>query len=308
MTKNKPYNSLNEYLLNKYHKKVAKIALNGNFTCPNKDGKKGFGGCSFCSKLGSGDFAGNKNDEIEIQFKKIKAIMEKKWKDSLYIPYLQANSNTYAPLEKLKELYEKCINLDEKVVGLDIATRPDCLNDEIINYLGELNKKIDITVELGLQSANEKTGAFVNRCLTNNEFIDAVNKLKNKNINVVAHIINGLPNETAEDMLNTIVFLNKLPIDGIKLHMLLILKDTKMEKDYEIEKFHILTLEEYVDIVVKQICMLRPDIIIHRLSADGNVSDLIEPKWTIKKLVVMNEIDKKLRKNSLYQGINYKAS
>lgn len=308
MTKNKPYNSLNEYLLNKYHKKVAKIALNGNFTCPNKDGKKGFGGCSFCSKLGSGDFAGNKNDEIEIQFKKIKAIMEKKWKDSLYIPYLQANSNTYAPLEKLKELYEKCINLDEKVVGLDIATRPDCLNDEIINYLGELNKKIDITVELGLQSANEKTGAYVNRCLTNNEFIDAVNKLKNKNINVVAHIINGLPNETAEDMLNTIVFLNKLPIDGIKLHMLLILKDTKMEKDYEIEKFHILTLEEYVDIVVKQICMLRPDIIIHRLSADGNVSDLIEPKWTIKKLVVMNEIDKKLRKNSLYQGINYKAS
>lgn len=308
MTKNKPYNSLNEYLLNKYHKKVAKIALNGNFTCPNKDGKKGFGGCSFCSKLGSGDFAGNKNDEIEIQFKKIKAIMEKKWKDSLYIPYLQANSNTYAPLEKLKELYEKCINLDEKVVGLDIATRPDCLNDEIINYLGELNKKIDITVELGLQSANEKTGAFVNRCLTNNEFIDAVNKLKNKNINVVAHIINGLPNETAEDMLNTIDFLNKLPIDGIKLHMLLILKDTKMEKDYEIEKFHILTLEEYVDIVVKQICMLRPDIIIHRLSADGNVSDLIEPKWTIKKLVVMNEIDKKLRKNSLYQGINYKAS
>ena len=308
MTKNKPYNSLNEYLLNKYHKKVAKIALNGNFTCPNKDGKKGFGGCSFCSKLGSGDFAGNKNDEIEIQFKKIKAIMEKKWKDSLYIPYLQANSNTYAPLEKLKELYEKCINLDEKVVGLDIATRPDCLNDEIINYLGELNKKIDITVELGLQSANEKTGAYVNRCLTNNEFIDAVNKLKNKNINVVAHIINGLPNETAEDMLNTIDFLNKLPIDGIKLHMLLILKDTKMEKDYEIEKFHILTLEEYVDIVVKQICMLRPDIIIHRLSADGNVSDLIEPKWTIKKLVVMNEIDKKLRKNSLYQGINYKAS
>ena len=308
MTKNKPYNSLNEYLLNKYHKKVAKIALNGNFTCPNKDGKKGFGGCSFCSKLGSGDFAGNKNDEIEIQFKKIKAIMEKKWKDSLYIPYLQANSNTYAPLEKLKELYEKCINLDEKVVGLDIATRPDCLNDEIINYLGELNKKIDITVELGLQSANEKTGAYVNRCLTNNEFIYAVNKLKNKNINVVAHIINGLPNETAEDMLNTIDFLNKLPIDGIKLHMLLILKDTKMEKDYEIEKFHILTLEEYVDIVVKQICMLRPDIIIHRLSADGNVSDLIEPKWTIKKLVVMNEIDKKLRKNSLYQGINYKAS
>ena len=308
MTKNKPYNSLNEYLLNKYHKKVAKIALNGNFTCPNKDGKKGFGGCSFCSKLGSGDFAGNKNDEIEIQFKKIKAIMEKKWKDSLYIPYLQANSNTYAPLEKLKELYEKCINLDEKVVGLDIATRPDCLNDEIINYLGELNKKIDITVELGLQSANEKTGAYVNRCLTNNEFIDAVNKLKNKNINVVAHIINGLPNETAEDMLNTIDFLNKLPIDGIKLHMLLILKDTKLEKDYEIEKFHILTLEEYVDIVVKQICMLRPDIIIHRLSADGNVSDLIEPKWTIKKLVVMNEIDKKLRKNSLYQGINYKAS
>lgn len=308
MTKNKPYNSLNEYLLNKYHKKVAKIALNGNFTCPNKDGKKGFGGCSFCSKLGSGDFAGNKNDEIEIQFKKIKAIIEKKWKDSLYIPYLQANSNTYAPLEKLKELYEKCINLDEKVVGLDIATRPDCLNDEIINYLGELNKKIDITVELGLQSANEKTGAYVNRCLTNNEFIDAVNKLKNKNINVVAHIINGLPNETEEDMLNTIGFLNKLPIDGIKLHMLLILKDTKMEKDYEIEKFHILTLEEYVDIVIKQICMLRPDIIIHRLSADGNISDLIEPKWTIKKLVVMNEIDKKLRKNSLYQGINYKAS
>lgn len=308
MTKNKPYNSLSEYLLNKYHKKVAKIALNGNFTCPNKDGKKGFGGCSFCSKLGSGDFAGNKNDEIEIQFEKIKAIMAKKWNDTLYIPYLQANSNTYASIDKLKELYEKCINLDEKVVGLDIATRPDCLDDEIINYLGELNKKIDITVELGLQSSNEKTGAYVNRCLTNNEFIEAVNKLKKQNINVVAHIINGLPYETESDMLNTIDFLNHLPIDGIKLHMLLILKDTKMEKDYLENNFHILTLEEYVDIVVKQICMLRPDIIIHRLSADGNVLDLIEPKWTIKKLVVMNEIDKKLRKNSLYQGIIYKAS
>ncbi len=306
MTKNKPYNSLNEYLLNKYHKKVAKIALNGNFTCPNKDGKKGFGGCSFCSKLGSGDFAGNKNDEIEIQFEKIKNIMSKKWNDTLYIPYLQANSNTYASLDKLKELYKKCINLDKNVVGLDIATRPDCLNDEIINYLGKLNKITDITVELGLQSSNENTGKLVNRCLTNNEFIEAVNKLKKQNINVVAHIINGLPYETEKDMLNTIDFLNKLPIDGIKLHMLLILKDTKMELDYEKEKFHILTLEEYVDIAVKQICMLRPDIIIHRLSADGNVKDLIEPKWTIKKLVVMNEIDKYLRKNSLYQGINYK--
>ena len=308
MTKNKPYNSLNEYLLNKYHNKVAKISLNGDFTCPNKDGKKGYGGCTFCSKLGSGEFAGDKNEPIKDQFNTIKKIIDKKWPNTLYIPYLQANSNTYAPLPKLKKLYEECLKLDDKVVGLDIATRADCLDDEIINYLGELNKKIDITVELGLQSANEKTGILINRCQTNKEFIEAVNKLHEKNINIVCHIINGLPNETEADMLNTIDFINSLPINGIKFHTLLILKDTKMELNYKENPFHILTLEEYVNITVKQICRLRDDIIIHRLCSDGKLSDLIEPKWTIKKLVVMNEIDKYLRKNSLYQGINYKAN
>ena len=306
MTKEKPYNTLTAYYQYKYNSKVAKIALNGNFTCPNRDGSKGYGGCTFCSNLGSGDLAGDKNKTITEQFNDIKEIMENKWPNIKYIPYFQANSSTYKPLDELKKLYEEAINAaGDKIVGLDIATRADSITSDVLEYLGELNKKIPITVELGLQTSNEETSIKINRCLTNQEFIDCVKKLREKNIEIVVHIINGLPNENMNDYLNTINFINKLDIQGIKFHSLLILKNTQIEKDYYNNKIKILTLDEYVNIVVNQITHLRKDIIIHRLAADGVIDDLIEPKWTIKKMVVMNEIDKKLRKENLYQGIYY---
>ena len=304
--KEKRYNTLTEYNLYKYGKKVAKIALNGNFTCPNKDGSKGIGGCSYCSKLGSGDFAGDKNLSLKEQFLQIKEIMEKKWPDSLYMPYLQANSNTYAPVEKLKEIYEEVLAIDpEKTVGISIATRADCLPDDVIEYLGKLNKHTNVQIELGLQTANELTAKMINRCSTNDEFINACQKLRKHNIEIVVHIIKGLPNETYEDMMNTVSFINKLDVQGIKIHSLLVLKNTLLAKQYEEKPFHILSLEEYVKITVDQITHLNQNIIIHRLAADGVFDDLIQPLWTRKKLVVMNEIDKLLRKNDEYQGKYY---
>ena len=304
-TSAKPYNSLNEYYKQKYGKKVAKISLNANFTCPNRDGKKGYGGCIYCSKELSGDFAGDKNKELKDQFIDIKNIIDKKWPNSLYMPYFQAGSNTYAPLEYLKDIYEKSLNFSDNIIGISIATRGDCINKKIADYLGELNKKTHVQVELGLQSANEATSDFINRKMTNEELLIAIELLRKNNIEVVLHIINGLPNECEADMLNTIDFINKLDIQGIKIHSLLVLKDTILYDMYKKNPFKILTLDEYVSITVKQIAKLRPDIIIHRLAADGNVLDLVEPKWTIKKMVVMNEIDKKLRNEKLYQGIYY---
>lgn len=303
---NKRYNTIDNYYKNTYNHKVAKIALNANFTCPNKDGKKGFGGCTYCSKLGSGDTAGNVKDSLTIQYQKIKAIMDQKWPNLLYIPYLQANSNTYSSLDKLKKIYSEVLELEpEKTIAIAIATRPDCFNDEIYELLSEINKKKKVIIELGLQTSNEQTAKRINRCSTNQEFIDAVLNLKKRNIEVVAHIINGLPYETNEDMLNTIDFINQLPIDGVKIHSLLILKETTLYDEYLNNPFHILSLEEYVEITCKQIAKLRPDIILHRLSADAKLEDLVEPQWTRKKLVVMNEIDKYLKKHNIYQGDNF---
>ena len=309
MSSNKHYNALSDFYKNKFNKKVAKIALNANFTCPNKDGKKGFGGCTYCSKLGSGDTAGDRNLSLTDQFYQIKKVMDNKWNDLLYIPYLQSNSNTYGSLEKLKSVYNEILSInDERIVGLAIATRPDCFTPEIYEYLGELNKVIPLSVELGLQTSNEHTGKIINRLSTNDEFIDAANNLRKYDIEVVVHIINGLPNETETDMLNTIDFINKLDIQGIKFHSLLILKDTQIYEDYQNNPFHIQTLEEYVDICVKQIARLKPSIIIHRLAADGVINDIVMPKWPIKKLVVMNEIDKLMRKLNIYQGDDFKTN
>lgn len=308
MTKDKPYNTLDAYYKKKYNNKVAKIALNADFTCPNKDGKKGYGGCTYCSRLGSGDFAGDKSKSLKEQFNDIKAIMEKKWPNILYIPYLQANSNTYASVARLKEIYSEAISIEkDKTVEISIATRPDCFTDEIYEYLNELNKSIPVQIELGLQTSNEKTANKINRCSTNEEFINAVNKLRSINIEVVVHIINGLPYETKDDMLNTIKFINSLDIQGIKIHSLLVLKNTKLHEEFLNEKFKLLSLDEYVDITVEQIRYLKPSIIIHRLQADGAFNDLVEPKWALKKLVVMNEIDKALRKNKYFQGEKYKG-
>ena len=304
MDKNKRYNSIDRYYKAKYGKKVAKISLNGNFSCPNKDGKKGFGGCIYCSESGSGDFAGDKALDILTQFDQIKTIIDKKWPDSLYMPYLQANSNTYGSVEKLKKVYEPLTTLKD-IVGISIATRADCFDEEIYAYLADLNKRVPLQIELGLQTIHEHTAKLINRKTELKEFNDAIYRLREIGIEIVVHIINGLPYESKEDMLETIKFINTLDIQGVKIHSLLVLKNTALANLYEKEKFKILSLEEYVDITVSQIELLRPDIIIHRLGADSSLEDLIEPLWTRKKLVVMNEIDKLLRKKDSYQGILY---
>lgn len=307
MTTEKHYNTLTEYYKTKINKKVAKVALNANFTCPNRDGKKGYGGCTYCSKLGSGDTAGNPLLSLKEQYVEMKNKIKQKWPDALFIPYLQAYSNTYAPLNELKNIYEGIISLNDKdMYMLSIATRPDCFSNELYDYLEELNKKIPLSIELGLQTSNENTAISINRCCTNKEFSDCVSNLRKRNIEVVVHIINGLPNETINDMLSTIDFINKHDIQGIKFHSLLLLKNTVLYEQYQKNNFKILTLEEYVNIVVKQIARLKPSIIIHRLAADGVSEDIFLPKWPIKKLVVMNEIDKLLRKENIYQGDDFK--
>lgn len=302
MNNEKHYNTISAYYKEKYNNKVCKVSLNAGFSCPNKDGRKGTGGCTYCSALGSGDFAGNVYEPLDIQFKHIKEIMTKKWPNALFIPYLQANSNTYKPLEELKKIYEPLLTIDENVIGLSIATRCDCLEDEKIEYIASLNKIKPIQIELGLQTIHENTAKLINRGHTLDEFVSSVKKLREHNIEVVVHIINGLPYETKEMMIETIKFLNKLDIQGVKIHSLLILKGTKMGMDYINNPFPILTRDQYVDIVVSQIRSLNPNIIIHRLAADGVINDLIEPKWTIKKMVVMNEIDKEMRRLNAWQG------
>ena len=298
---NKRYHTLDYYYKNKFHEKVFKVSLNAGFTCPNIDGKVGFGGCIYCSKTGSGEFAGNKEDNIVKQFNDIKEVMLKKWPKAKYIGYFQARTNTYAPVEELKKVYEPILN-QENVIGLNIATRPDAITNECLDYLEDLNQRTYLTVELGLQTTNERTSKLINRCHTLKCFEDMVEKLRERNIDVVVHIINGLPYETKEDMINTIKYLNKLDIQGIKIHMLSILKDTPIEKMYKEKKFHILRKEEYIDIVIEQLEHLRPEIVIHRITGDPDPKELVEPNWLIKKFCVLNDIDKVMVKRDTYQG------
>lgn len=306
MTNEKPYNTLNNYYRSRFGKKVFKISLDGGFTCPNKDGSKGYGGCIFCSESGSGDFAGNKHDSLEVQFQKIKDMMHEKWSDGYYISYFQANTNTYKPVEELRELYYKAISLDPKIIGLSIGTRPDAFTEEIYDLLEELNQKTYLQVELGLQTINHETSVMINRGHDIKCFTDCVNELKKRNIEVVVHIINGLPNDKKEDMLHVIDYINDLKVDGIKIHLLHVMKNTKLGKMYLEHPFKVLSMEEYVDITVNQIKRLSPSIIIHRLTGDAPKELLIAPLWSLKKFVVMNEIDKLLRSTNSYQGIDYK--
>lgn len=298
---NKRYNTLDYFYKHKFNSKVFKVSLNAGFTCPNKDGKVGTKGCIYCSKLGSGDYAGNINLDLLKQFEEIKNIMSKKWPNSKYIGYFQANTNTYAPIDILKEKYELILK-QPNVIGLSIATRPDAITDECLDYLEELSKRTYLTVELGLQSIHPETIKLINRCHTLECFTSMVKKLRDRNINVVVHIINGLPYETKKMMIDTVKYVNKLDIQGIKIHMLHILKNTELAILYNKEKFHILTREEYVDIVCTQLEYLRPEIVINRITGDPKVDDLIEPNWLIKKFGVLNEIDKYMSKNNIYQG------
>ena len=295
---NKRYHTLDYYYKNKFNSKVFKVSLNANLTCPNIDGKVGTGGCIYCHN-GSSDY--NKKVDIIDQFNEIKEVLLKKWPKAKYIAYFQANTNTYAPVEKLKKLHDKVLK-EKDVVGISIATRADSIDDKCLNYLDELNKKTYLNIELGLQTTNKKTSILINRCHTLKCFEDMVKKLRERNISVTVHIINGLPYETKEDMINTIKYLNKLDIQGIKIHMLSIVKDTKLEKMYKEKPFHVLTKDEYIDIVVDQLELLRPEIVIHRITGDPDKNILIEPNWLVKKFVVLNDIDKEMVKRNTYQG------
>lgn len=301
---NKRYYTLDYFYKNKFKSKVFKVSLNAGFTCPNKDGKVGKKGCIYCSKSGSGEYGGNVNKDLITQFNEVKDMMHKKWPEAKYIGYFQANTNTYAPVEILKEKYEPIISLDN-VVGLNIATRPDSITDECLNYLEDLSKRTYLTIELGLQTIHEKTSILINRCHTLECFKDMVEKLRQRNINVVVHIINGLPYETKQMMVDTVKYLSNLDIQGIKIHALSILKNTELANLYEKEKFRVLTREEYIDIVCTQLEYLREDIVVNRITGDPKVSDLIEPQWLTNKTTILNDIDKLMKERNIYQGQKY---
>lgn len=296
------YNSANRFFREKFGDKVIKVALDGGFTCPNRDGTLSYGGCIFCSEKGSGDFAGDRSLDIEKQFEVSRQKMNKKWKDGKYIAYFQAFTNTYAPLEYLQKIFTRASNLTD-VVGIFIATRPDCITEDIAKFLGELNKKIYVCIELGFQTSKEESIKLINRCYENEVFEDCIGMLNKYNIDIIVHTILGLPYESKQDILNTVKYVSKFNISGIKLQLLHIIKDTALHKLYIRKPFKILTLEEYVDIVVSCIENLPPNIVIHRITGDGDKNTLVEPKWSLNKKVVLNSINKELNIRDTYQGV-----
>lgn len=299
-----PYNTLNAYYRTLFGKKTAKISIDAGFTCPNRDGTVATGGCIFCSAEGSGDFAEKPIIPIPKQMEVGKLQTLQKWQDACYIAYFQAFSNTYAPVEELREKYTQAISSPD-VVGLSVATRPDCFNEEIYQLLQECNERTKVWVELGLQTANQDTARLIHRCYPNETFVIATKRLHEIGIPVVAHVIIGLPNETIDDVLETIRFLNALPIHGIKLHLMHVIKETPLANLYEKGKYQPLEKEEYIEIIGKAIAHLRPDIVIYRLTGDGKKEDLIAPLWSLNKRDVLNSIHKMLRDNQISQGDSY---
>lgn len=304
----KPYYSLNYFFKKTFGEKVMKITLDGGFTCPNRDGKISFGGCTFCSSRGSGEFAGDRLKSISQQFQEQKSMMKKKWDAKKYIAYFQAYTNTYAPTEYLKKLYDQALNHDG-VVGLSIGTRPDCLSDEIIDLLCYYNEKTFLTIELGLQTSNDKTGELINRGHTSKCFEEGVKKLRKHNINVVTHVIFGLPNETENDMINTVKFSNNLDIQGIKYHLLYIIKNTKLHNEYlKDPTIYKLSKENYINLIGNVLSITNPNIVIHRLTGDAKREDIVVPLWSIKKWELLNSIHMHLNTNNLYQGKYFNKS
>lgn len=301
---NKRYKTIDYTLKQKYQTKVAKVSLNGGFSCPNRDGKISTGGCIFCSN-GSSDDNIKASIPLMKQFDIVKEMLVNKWGNPKYIAYFQSYTNTYASLDHLKEIYEPFVNFED-VVEIAIATRPDCLDQDVLEYLSSIAKRKTLTIELGFQTSNETTAKFINRGYTNEVFVNSVNELRKRNIDVVVHIINGLPNETKEDNINTIKFLNNLDIQGIKFHSLFIEKDTTLAKIYEEKPFDIISMEEYIDIVISQLELINPHISIGRVTGDPYKDKLIAPSWALKKINVMNGIDKEMVKRNTYQGRLYK--
>lgn len=300
----KRYHSMDYDLKELYGEKVYKITLNGGMTCPNRDGKVGHGGCIFCSAAGSGDFAGSVTCSITKQLAIGKENLTKKRPVHSYIAYFQAFTNTYAPVEYLRQIYMEAIQ-DPDVQILSIATRPDCLPDDVLQLLEEINQIKPVWVELGLQTIHPQTATYIRRGYPLEVFEEAVNNLRKRNISVITHTILGLPGENEDMMLETIDYLNKMDIQGIKLQLLHILKGTDLALDYEKQPFWSPTMEEYISLLGKCIASLRPDITIHRLTGDGPKELLIAPLWTSQKRTVLNTLHRYLKEQDIWQGKEY---
>ncbi|UUV18221.1 TIGR01212 family radical SAM protein [Fusobacteria bacterium ZRK30] len=297
----KRYNSLNYFLREKFGEKIYKVSLDGGFTCPNRDGTLSKKGCIFCSDSGSGEFAGSRKKSITDQIEEQLKLISKKFPHGNVIAYFQNFTNTYGDLEYLRKIYEEALS-HPRVVGLAIATRPDCIDDGILDLLEELNNKTFLWVELGLQTTDEKTAIKINRGWKLDVFDNMMEKLNNKNIKVVAHIILGLPNESHKTMLDSIRYIVKKKVWGVKFHLLHIIQNTNLEKLYIETKFHTLTKEEYIDLIGKGIKILDKDMVIHRLTGDGSRETLIEPRWSLDKRNVLNSIEKHLKEKNISQG------
>lgn len=291
------YYSLNRYLQNTFGQKVYKIAIDGGFTCPNRDGTLDTRGCVFCSGSGSGDFAGNSKDTVTEQIEKGKQLVGKKIKNGKYIAYFQAFTNTYAPIEQLKDLYKEAIN-HEEIVALSIATRPDCLSEQVVHLLQELNRIKPVWVELGLQTIHETSAKYIRRGYELSIFDDAVKRLHEAGLEVIVHVILGLPNETREQMLDTVDYVGKSNVNGIKLQLMHVIRGTDLERDYWEGKFKIMEMEDYVNLVADCIALLPKDIVIHRMTGDGNKKTLVAPLWSKDKKRVLNALNKAINEKT----------
>lgn len=296
---NKRYHTYDYHLRSLHGTKCCKIPLDGGFTCPNIDGTKSKGGCVYCSARGSGDFTAGRDKSIPEQFAVMREIMHRKWPSARFVAYFQAFTNTYAPVHVLRAKFEEAIAQPD-VVALNIATRPDALPDDVVAYLRELSERIDLTVELGLQSSSDETAALINRGHTFTDFVEGFEKLRG--IKTCVHIINGLPGEDKAAMLKTARDLASLHPHSVKIHLLHVLKNTTLADWYREHRFDCLTLEDYVDITISQLELLPADIVIGRLTGDGAEADLIAPLWSKKKVIVLNEIDKAMAARNTWQG------
>jgi radical SAM protein (TIGR01212 family) len=299
----KRYFSLNTFLRRRFGDKVFKISLDAGFTCPNRDGRVSRGGCIFCSPRGSGDFAGSSSDLVQ-QFREVKEMMQKKWKKGKYIVYFQAYTNTYGDRDTLREKYYSVLR-QEDVVGIAIATRPDCLGAEVLDLLEEISREKYLWVELGLQTIHEKTAALINRGYGLETYIKAVQELKKRNIEVVTHVILGLPGESKEEMLQTVDFVANTGTQGIKLHLLHLMKDTPLMELYQKGQLQIMELEEYTSLIADCIERLPEEMVLHRITGDGPRDTLLEPLWSLKKWEVINAIEHQLMDRSTWQGKKY---
>lgn len=300
----KPYHSLDYELKQKFGEKVAKLSLDGGFTCPNRDGTISTGGCIFCSNSGSGEFAASKTLSLSQQLLQSKQLLQKKWSSSKYIAYFQAFTNTYAPVSQLRNMYEEVLK-DPEICGLAIATRPDCLPDDVLDLLEEINRSTYLWIELGLQTSNDATANIIHRGYPLSCYNDACQRLKNRNISFVTHMILGLPGKSYPDMEQTAKTIVASGAQGIKLHLLHVLKNTSLAKLYETGRFQTLSKDDYIDYVCRILQILPPEMVIHRLTGDGARSLLVAPQWSLDKRGILNQLHQLMREKNIVQGKKY---